>query len=176
MTVVDRNMQEQIKVIFNENFKTLSSLIKSASVGVLTLYILSLISNFIQVIELMNSVSKYHTNQLHQKHLILYSAVRVQHTGGQAVDRDLPGRSKAAALWSLSKFICCLSMINTSSFDSIQHFFGSTYRAEIAFSQINLITSASRKLVTDEHLNYCLHLCQSNYETSFSKISAIDST
>ena len=30
MMVVDRNMQEQVKVIFNINFKTLSSSIKSA--------------------------------------------------------------------------------------------------------------------------------------------------
>jgi len=30
----DRNMYEQVEVIFNVNFKTLSSLIKSAFVGV----------------------------------------------------------------------------------------------------------------------------------------------
>jgi hypothetical protein len=34
MMVVDRNMWEQVKVIFNVNFKTLSSLINSAFVGV----------------------------------------------------------------------------------------------------------------------------------------------
>jgi len=34
MMVVDRNMWEQVKVIFNVNFKTLSSVIKSAFVGV----------------------------------------------------------------------------------------------------------------------------------------------
>jgi len=33
MMVLDRNMYEQVKVIFNVNFKTLSSLIKSAFVG-----------------------------------------------------------------------------------------------------------------------------------------------
>ena len=32
--VVDRNMKEQVKVIFNVNFKNLSSLIKSEFVGV----------------------------------------------------------------------------------------------------------------------------------------------
>ena len=32
--VVDRNMWEQVKVIFNVNFKILSSLIKGAFVGV----------------------------------------------------------------------------------------------------------------------------------------------
>jgi len=37
--VVDRNVQEQVKVIFNVNFKNLSSLIKSAFVGVWTLEI-----------------------------------------------------------------------------------------------------------------------------------------
>jgi len=35
--VVDRNMLEKVKVIFNVNFKTLSNLIKSAFVGVWTL-------------------------------------------------------------------------------------------------------------------------------------------
>ena len=34
MMVVDRNMEEQVKSAFNVNFKTLSSLIKSAFVGV----------------------------------------------------------------------------------------------------------------------------------------------
>ena len=33
MMIVDRNTQEQAKVIFNVNFKTLSSLIKSAFDG-----------------------------------------------------------------------------------------------------------------------------------------------
>jgi len=37
MMVVDRNMYEQVKVIFNVNFKT-SSIIKSVFVGVWTLY------------------------------------------------------------------------------------------------------------------------------------------
>jgi len=37
MMVLDRNMLEQVKMIFNVNFKTLSSLIKSAFVGVWTL-------------------------------------------------------------------------------------------------------------------------------------------
>jgi len=36
MIVVDQNMQEQVKVIFNVKFKTLSSLIKSELVGVWT--------------------------------------------------------------------------------------------------------------------------------------------
>jgi len=37
MTVVDRNTQEQAKVIFNVNFKTFSTLIKNAFVGERTL-------------------------------------------------------------------------------------------------------------------------------------------
>ena len=37
MMVVDRNMQEQVKVIFNVNFKILSILIKVAFVGERTL-------------------------------------------------------------------------------------------------------------------------------------------
>jgi len=41
MMVVDRNLKEQVKVIFNVNFKTLSSLIKNAFVGVWTLWILN---------------------------------------------------------------------------------------------------------------------------------------
>ena len=38
MMVVDRNMLEQVKVTFNVDFKTLSSLIKSAFIGVWTLW------------------------------------------------------------------------------------------------------------------------------------------
>ena len=34
MIVVDRNMKEQVKLIFTVNFKTSSSFIKSAFVGV----------------------------------------------------------------------------------------------------------------------------------------------
>jgi len=39
MMVVDRNIQEQVKAILNVNFKTSSSLIKSAFVGVWALYV-----------------------------------------------------------------------------------------------------------------------------------------
>jgi len=38
--VIDRNKEEQAKVIFNVNFKTLSRLIKSAFVGERTLYVI----------------------------------------------------------------------------------------------------------------------------------------
>jgi hypothetical protein len=39
MMVIDQNMWEQVKVIFNVNFETLSSLIKSAFFGVWTLWL-----------------------------------------------------------------------------------------------------------------------------------------
>ena len=39
MMVVDRSMQEQAKVIFSVNFKTLSILIKIEFVGEITLYV-----------------------------------------------------------------------------------------------------------------------------------------
>lgn len=50
-------------------------------------------------------------------------------------------------------------------------FFGSTYLCEEAFSQMKIIKSRYRSRLTDEHLQYCLHLCLSNYEPSFSKLS-----
>lgn len=50
-------------------------------------------------------------------------------------------------------------------------FFGSTYLCEAAFSQMKVIKSKYRSRLTDEHLKYCLHMCLSNYEPSFSKLS-----
>jgi hypothetical protein len=56
---------------------------------------------------------------------------------------------------------------------SISSFFGSifesTYLCEEAFSQMKIIKSRYRSRLTDEHLKYCLHMCLSNYEPSFSK-------
>jgi hypothetical protein len=70
-------------------------------------------------------------------------------------------QSIAATFWSLSKFICRLSMINSSSFDSI--LFGSTYLRDEAFSQMKILKSRYRNRLTDERLKYRLHLCLSNY-------------
>jgi hypothetical protein len=49
--------------------------------------------------------------------------------------------------------------------------FGSTYICEEAFSKMKIIKSRFRSRLTDEHLKYCLHLCLSNYEPSFSNLS-----
>ena len=69
---------------------------------------------------------------------------------------------------SLSKFICRLSTINSSSSDSI---FGSIYLCEEALSQMKIIKSRYQSRLNDEHLKYRLHLCLSNYEHPFSKLS-----
>jgi hypothetical protein len=50
-------------------------------------------------------------------------------------------------------------------------FFGSTYLCKADFSQMKIIKSRHRSRLTDEHLKYCLHLCLSNFEPSFSKLS-----
>lgn len=45
------------------------------------------------------------------------------------------------------------------------------YLCEEVFSQIKIIQTRYRRRLADEHLRYCLHLRQSDYEPSFSKLS-----
>jgi hypothetical protein len=50
-------------------------------------------------------------------------------------------------------------------------FFGSTYLCEEAFFQMKILKSRYRSRLTDECSKYYLHLCLSNYEHTFSKLS-----
>lgn len=50
-------------------------------------------------------------------------------------------------------------------------FFGSTYLCESAFSQMKRIKSRYRSRMTDKHLKYCLHMCLTNLELSFSRLT-----
>jgi hypothetical protein len=68
---------------------------------------------------------------------------------------EVAKKSIAAAFWSLSKFICRLSTISSSSFDRI-------FWAEV-FSQMKIMKPSDRWT-----FKYCLRLCLSNYEPSFS--------
>jgi hypothetical protein len=77
--------------------------------------------------------------------------------------------SITAAFFSIGLY-CHLSTIKSSSCDSI---FRSTYLCEEAFSQTKAIKSTYRSCLIDEHSNYCRHLCLSNYNPSFSKLSQI---
>ena len=49
--------------------------------------------------------------------------------------------------------------------------FGSTYLAESAFSDMNLIKSDIRNSLTDIHLDQCLRLSVSSYNPDFEKIA-----
>ena len=49
--------------------------------------------------------------------------------------------------------------------------FGSTYLAESAFSDMNLIKSEIRNSLTDVHLDQCLRLSVSPYNPDFEKIA-----
>jgi hypothetical protein len=58
----------------------------------------------------------------------------------------------------LSKFICLLSTINSSSFGSILWI---NLPCEEAFSMLMVIKSRKRRRLTGEHLKHCPHLCLS---------------
>jgi len=45
-------------------------------------------------------------------------------------------------------------------------YFGSIYVREEAFSQLKVIISRYRSLLTYEHSKFCLHLCLSDYEVA----------
>jgi hypothetical protein len=77
---------------------------------------------------------------------------------------------------SIPKFICRLSTIEQypglrSVALLLTAFFGSTYLCEAAFSQMKIIKSRYGSRLNVERLKYCLYLCLSNFEPSFSKLS-----
>jgi hypothetical protein len=79
-----------------------------------------------------------------------------------------PVCSIGAAFWSLSESVCRLYTINSAQFDSILWI---NLPCEEVFRQMMIITSRYRRRLTGEHVKHCLHLCLSNYEPSFSKLS-----
>ena len=79
-----------------------------------------------------------------------------------------PKQSIEAAFWSLSKlFAASVRSIALR----LTAFSGSTCLCEEAFSHMTIIKSRYRSRLTDKHLKHCLHLCLSNYEHSFCKLS-----
>ena len=103
--------------------------------------------------------------QTHSQH----SASHItQWTAGDTLHQGWPNiRSRPA--------FCSVDIVFAASARStalrLTAFFGLPYLCEEAFSQVKITKSRYRRRPTDGNLKFCFHLCLSNYEPSFSKLS-----